>query len=208
METKFCNACQKNHPATLEFFPPSKVTKSGLSSYCRPCQYKKNEDWRKRNRDKARECARKWREKNAEKEYFRLAMARVLNPERQRARVRKSYYKNHAKRLAARRRYFLAHREKERAYGREYSKTHPCPIAQKEKSARKRAKAQGVTIDQVDYEKILASNGMICHICKATIQRKDLVFDHVIPMCKGGPHNESNILPAHYECNRKKGKKI
>ena len=112
---KTCPKCKTGYEASAEFFPPSKINKDGLHSYCRKCQYAMNLEWRAKNKDRAREIARAWREKNQEKEYLRLKAQRENNPERARERVRKSYYKNHAKRLAARRLYHINNLEKERA---------------------------------------------------------------------------------------------
>ena len=32
-------------------------------------------------------------------------------------------------------------------------------------------------------------------------------FDHIIPLCKGGPHSLENVHLVHPECNRAKGRK-
>jgi hypothetical protein len=67
----------------------------------------------------------------------------------------------------------------------------------------------GSQVGPVDYEAILAEHGMVCHICGAGIPaRRDLNYDHVIPLTRGGAHVQENILPAHKFCNQSKGNKL
>jgi 5-methylcytosine-specific restriction endonuclease McrA len=63
--------------------------------------------------------------------------------------------------------------------------------------------------DRVDYAKILAEHGMVCHICQRDIDSWDnLHFDHVIPLARGGPHTEGNVRPSHALCNQRKHAKL
>lgn len=201
---KTCPKCERVLPATLGNFPPGKQSKDGLATYCRPCQYAANKAWRRTHPDKAREVSRKWREANAEKEQERLRRQRLENPEAARARVRKSYYKHREKRLAARKEYRAKNLDKENACAKEYRRLNPPSLIAKERIGRKRAIALGLRFEVLDYSLILAERGSVCHICGAVIDRLDLVFDHVIPLSRGGPHLRDNIKPAHYVCNRKK----
>lgn len=59
--------------------------------------------------------------------------------------------------------------------------------------------------------RVLFSKGFNCGICGGLISldspRTDplgLVFDHIVPVSKGGVHNYSNIQPAHNSCNSQK----
>ena len=63
--------------------------------------------------------------------------------------------------------------------------------------------------------RVLFSKGFNCGICGGLISldspRRDplgLVFDHIIPVSKGGSHSYSNIQPAHYSCNSQKGARV
>jgi hypothetical protein len=67
----------------------------------------------------------------------------------------------------------------------------------------------GSQTGDVDYAEILAIHGMVCHICDGEIpSRAALNFDHVIPLTRGGPHVQENILPSHKTCNVSKGNKL
>jgi len=75
--------------------------------------------------------------------------------------------------------------------------------------ARRRRQKQETAAEPVDYQAILAEFGMVCHLCGHVIASwKDLNFDHVIPLARGGPHTYDNIRPAHERCNKSKGAKL
>ena len=63
--------------------------------------------------------------------------------------------------------------------------------------------------------RVLFSKGFNCGICGGLISldapRTDplgLVFDHIVPVSKGGAHSYSNIQPAHHSCNSQKSVKV
>lgn len=63
--------------------------------------------------------------------------------------------------------------------------------------------------------RVLFSKGFNCGICGGLISldspRTDplgLVFDHIVPVSKGGAHSYSNIQPAHHSCNSQKSAKV
>ena len=63
--------------------------------------------------------------------------------------------------------------------------------------------------------RVLFSKGFNCGICGGLISldspRTDplgLVFDHIVPVSKGGAHRYSNIQPAHHSCNSQKSAKV
>jgi 5-methylcytosine-specific restriction endonuclease McrA len=59
----------------------------------------------------------------------------------------------------------------------------------------------------VDFARILAEYGPVCHICGDDIE-DDLEFDHVVPLSRGGAHAEENIRPSHEACNHWKGTRL
>lgn len=74
---------------------------------------------------------------------------------------------------------------------------------------------KGGDIEVVYPWRVLFSKGFNCGICGGLISldapRNDplgLVFDHIIPVSKGGSHSYSNIQPAHFSCNGQKGAKV
>lgn len=71
-------------------------------------------------------------------------------------------------------------------------------------ATRRRARMLASSMGYVDYARIVATHGTICHICGKEIPKGNLEFDHVIPLARGGAHTEENIRPAHKKCNRRK----
>ncbi len=58
---------------------------------------------------------------------------------------------------------------------------------------------------QIVRERILDRDGRKCNRCGNT---ESLEIDHVIPLSKGGRHNENNFQVLCKSCNRKKSNKI
>lgn len=91
--------------------------------------------------------------------------------------------------------------EESRRRARDYAKTHP--ETKRAVEARRQERLRRSQDERIDYEKVLAEHGMVCHICWWDItSRDDLHFDHVVPLARGGTHTYDNIKPAHSGCNR------
>lgn len=114
------------------------------------------------------------------------------NPEPVLERQRRAYDLNPVKKNEQSRRSYALHKETHRAA-----------------QARRRARTQRTFYEEVNHEAILARDGRWCHICQKPIEaHQKLVFDHVVPLARGGPHAEFNIKPAHFVCNARKGTKF
>jgi 5-methylcytosine-specific restriction endonuclease McrA len=46
-----------------------------------------------------------------------------------------------------------------------------------------------------------------CQYCAIKLPITELTFDHVVPVCQGGPTNWENVVTCCKECNSKKGPK-
>lgn len=106
-----------------------------------------------------------------------------------------SYVRHRRKRLVSHRQWQSANRERWRMLSRS-----GC--------ARRRGRIYGTRTEAVDYERICRRDGMRCHICKRQVKKKDLHFDHVVPLAAGGEHVETNIAVSHAKCNTSKGSKV
>lgn len=51
---------------------------------------------------------------------------------------------------------------------------------------------------------LIRSKGQ-CYWCKKYVGIKKLTQDHVIPLSRGGSHDESNVVAACGPCNSRKG---
>lgn len=125
------------------------------------------------------------------------------------AHVRQMYWANHEKELARGRAYRARPEAKAKALERQRRWRAENPEKAKEKVRRYQARKRGATVEPVDYEAIIKRDGLRCHICGKKIRsRKDLHFDHIIPLSKGGKHSMDNIACAHAACNLRKNDKV
>lgn len=159
-------------------------------------EYKKR-DREARPEDYAR-WKREWEARNRDKIRERLRTFRKENPERVKA---------YAAKFAA------AHPERVKEIKRASRRRHP--EKSRETCRRRAAQKKGATVEKVDLQAILARDGWTCGICGESIDPshkfphlKSLVYDHVIPLSRGGPHSAANLQPAHLQCNCIKGDRL
>ena len=147
------------------------------------------------------EQQRRWKARNPGKRYPRSEAAKV----KARARERQWRKANPDKVRAQSRAWALANPEKcrrssaqwalkNRAKGREYA-------------ARRRALKRGAecrTVTQRDLMGLLRIHGGLCVYCKTAPFE---VWDHVVPLARGGRHAIGNLAPACAKCNRSKWSK-
>lgn len=52
---------------------------------------------------------------------------------------------------------------------------------------------------------VMARDGLICGICRLTVEPGDMHIDHVLPVARGGTNVLENLQVAHSLCNQSKG---
>lgn len=65
---KTCTKCNKEYPATPEYFPVRKSRSSGLQSECRKCHRKRAREYYQLNKESCLAMNRKWVRENREKD--------------------------------------------------------------------------------------------------------------------------------------------
>jgi 5-methylcytosine-specific restriction endonuclease McrA len=124
-----------------------------------------------------------------------------------------------ARRKAALQRYAEKHPDRLRESQRKYKEKHPEKRAQTKanwiakqtkeyfrlKSHKRRATAVG-KISKGISKKLLELQKNKCAICKCNIKHK-FEIDHVVPLVRGGPHEDANLQLLCPDCNRSKGAK-
>lgn len=149
-----------------------------------------------RNRDQVRKKARAHYKANAKAENERTRRWREANPERHAELQRQWREANPEHRAALYRKWVADNPERAREI-------------QRDKSGRRRARMAATAVGPIDYARIVAEFGMVCHICGGEIgSMSHLDFDHVVPIARGGGHVQENLLPSHSSCNRRKGAKL
>lgn len=107
--------------------------------------------------------------------------------------------------------YYAAHREEQRAIHSSWSAAHPVECAAF--SAKKRALKRSATIGDPKaiaavYRRARENKTIRCYLCGKLIPLGERHVDHIIPLCKGGPHTASNLGITCAKCNMKKGAKL
>jgi 5-methylcytosine-specific restriction endonuclease McrA len=72
--------------------------------------------------------------------------------------------------------------------------------------ARRRERMEGPGVSQAYLQGLWVKQGGRCAICGGSMVEWEV--DHVIPLARGGRHEESNVQLAHPKCNRRKGAKL
>mgnify|MGYP001583955538 CR=1 FL=1 len=222
-----CTKCQKEYPATLEYFGKEKNTKLGLTSICKFCKKKKYESNIEENRENRRnyykvhkeELIKKATEYNVTHEDDRkiyLKLWRIKNQQKikeyrllhndQLVRNKKEYRMNNRGLTSTyKRRYKEQNKEKVLSYQRDYYSRNK-DIFRIDRIRRK-SNAKGLisAFLRVDWEFCKSFFGNSCAYCGEKVQL--LTQDHVIPITKGGNYTKDNIFPACPNCNSKKHNK-
>ncbi len=114
----------------------------------------------------------------------------------------------------AAKKYRLTHREKQRQqakvfrethpeYKKEYRKTHALEI--RAATEKRRTLLRGGNVTKIDLLTIIERDKMVCGICHKKVARRDLSFDHIIPISRSGNHTSDNLQVAHLRCNLVRG---
>lgn len=75
-------------------------------------------------------------------------------------------------------------------------------------SQRRRAKQAQAAVGDVDFKRIWKRDRGVCYLCGRSVDKKDVHYDHVIPLSRGGAHSEENLRVTHGRCNLIKGAKL
>ncbi len=195
---KRCSACEKELPATTEFFGSSKKGKYGLRSWCKACCRKKRKAYlscpevQKHNHD----VRKTYLQRPDAKERARLAEQK----RRQRPEVR-AYQQSYEKT----KRTHSGYREKERIRSRTryYQPNGKEKALAKNHTRRARKLNNGGTHTAQDVQTQYERQRGKCYYCKTKVGKKYHV-DHIIPLARGGSNGPENIVIACSTCNLSK----
>ena len=173
--TKWCAGCMAAKPCSE--FRARKGVADGLQPRCKSCQGEYQRRYYQANREKRKRQAAEWYAANAE---------------RRREQNRAWYAANKARSYANSRAWIEANRE-----------------AYTEVMRRRRARIAAVTVGDVDLDALWTG---ACGICQMPMDRElkhpdpmSKSVDHIVPISRGGTHEQSNLQWAHLVCNISKG---
>lgn len=222
METITCKKCEVAQDSS-EFY---KNVKGYWTRECKTCKAKRQVVWRAEHREHAREAARihqrkymaanpekaaasqkKYYDNNAEKRREHRRKYYWANPDAAREAVKKAYRLNPEVRREYAKQWRLRNLERAKAKNKKWIINNPDKIKllKQQYYGRRKAWKLGNGFERFSLTEILKRDGYKCHICGRRVAKKNLSFDHLIPLSKGGAHTKTNIAVAHLLCNVKRG---
>ena len=227
---KICPDCGITKPASD--FHRSRRSKSGLVTYCKPCQRARLADYRSRNPSKSAEWIRKWRAENphlakkawdasyaarAQSEAYkatarrRAEKYRIEHPEKVKSSGEKFRLKNAEKLRDSKAAWYRKNADSVISRVREYRKANAekSRLWQAAHQARRRValKRSGGRFTADDVQNLLSMQRGLCAYCGASLSG-GYHIDHRVPLSKGGENNRHNLDLLCPRCNLSKGSKL
>jgi len=222
MRTIICGKCEVAQDSS-EFY---KNGKGYWTRECKTCKAKRQVKWRAENREHAREAQRihqrKYAAANPEKcaasqrKHYNANAAKLrqarrdyywANPEAAREAVKKAYWANPELRREYSRQWRLKNLKRANRKRIQWGIDNPDKekILKQQYYGRRKAWKFGNGFEKFSLKEILKRDGYKCHICGRRVAKKNLSFDHLIPLSRGGSHTKANVAVAHLICNVKRG---
>ena len=193
-ESKVCTRCSLVKPLTDYCRDRSK--RDGLTSQCRACKTDLARAYRATDAGKASATAARKRFNEAHPERVRAASSAwwAKNPgyAAEHNRKRREMFPDEASN------YYRANRE-----------------AAFKRTARRRAAKREASVGVTDWTALWDSQGGRCGLCEEPIDRTlpypdplSASVDHIVPLSRGGAHEQANLQWTHLVCNLRKGTKL
>lgn len=228
---KTCARCREQLPASN--FYKNSSSKTGLSTYCKACSREKLRENRAKNPERTRAHGRNNMRRRRERDPEGVAdyqrAWRAANPDKVQAAKaaweKANYEKHRFHANVANRKWRAANRPKVRAYNATWAEANPDrvsakskrwrdahPITVRARKSRRRAMIRSVTVGDADLHILWMRQCGVCSLCGVRIDPSlawpdhgSKSVDHIVPLAKGGTHEQSNLAWAHLICNIRKG---
>lgn len=197
-EVKTCVKCGQVK-SSLEF-RKMRGSSDGLTSWCKDCNRFYQREWSRIRRQDDLEFAD--RQRTASREWHKRARKRLDAADR----LREIAKNAHDKRRSDPDRWAI-YTEGRQAYYQRRRVTKKYKLYRRLVEVKRRAEKYHVFVDaftEEDWSAILSRYDNRCAYCGGSGK---LEHEHVIPLCQGGAHASSNIVPACRSCNAHKGKR-
>jgi 5-methylcytosine-specific restriction endonuclease McrA len=180
---KECSKCKqiKNFDA----FSKRKGCKGGLDAQCKECKKAYYSEYYLKNSKKIIETARVWVSQNQKK--------------------RKKYYQENKERILKKQRKWRQENPEKFSVARKRAKIKRENTLKECKSKRKSTKKHKQYLKEIG---LYDGKNFFCYVSGKKLTSKNLSFDHVIPISRGGKDVEENILPMDLKLNLSKGNKF
>lgn len=212
---KHCPKCNKDLPATPEYFSRSKRNNDGLHSICKPCDSARSVAYQKANKERVNAKNRTWMKGKPGYETERKRKARLADPEKFKERTR-NYRESYPEKVKqSQDKWRINNLEKARRWAREYVKGNPDKARVVKLRYRARKKGLPDTFTRQQWENCLTYFMGCCAVCERPMNGffHKPHADHWIPIsnpdCPGTV--AQNIVPlcgGQDGCNQSKGGKL
>lgn len=223
MQTKICNKCRKEFPATTEYFHRDNHNKDGLFNTCKECRKTEKKNYMANNKEKIKQSSKEYYKANKlaikEKSHQRYlknkgkliaqSMAyRKSHPEyykhqkiyaeenkdKIKARIKKWYLANEDRCKAARKNYYKSHKGTLNAEMREHYQEHK--LYYDLKTLKRRAKGKNILSDLTKSQWEECLKFFDYKDAYTGLPMQVISKDHIIPLSKGGAFTKNNIIPC------------
>ncbi len=185
MRSKECRRCKETKSA--EEFSKSSRNKDGLISYCKECDSKYGKDWYARNKESNKQRSLKWAKENKEKFKEYQKKWDEENKEVRRRYQAKWYQENKKKVSANQKTWWDKNPDKRKLYKHKYY-------------GKLRDQLGEVSSDIIEKLRIEQDN--LCYYCDKKLDSWHL--EHMVPVSRGGLHDDSNLCLSCPSCNLRK----
>jgi 5-methylcytosine-specific restriction endonuclease McrA len=193
--SKVCTHCKTRR--SISHFPRRESNPDGKDGNCKICHRTRSSAWYTRVRNSVA-----FRLSNCTK----AVRWQQQNPEKRREITRRYYAKHRTKCRSRVERWRRQHFQEWKAWCYKHVRTPQFRMADniREHNRRTRIRGNGGILTPNDWALIVSRQDGRCNSCHKKV---DLAIDHVIPVCRGGSSDPSNIQGLCKPCNSKKGGK-
>lgn len=154
--------------------------------------------WRQDNPVKFKEGTERWRKANMEKHRHYGRQYKLRNREKVRASSLEYYRRTRDKNKNKRQEYHRKRWETDPEYRKRMYIAH----------MNRRARIKGSTVNPKSItsfiRRVKSMKTAVCYYCESRVPSKDIHFDHIIPLSKGGAHSIENLCTSCSHCNHSK----
>lgn len=199
VEEKQCSQC--NQWKSLSEFHECRKHQDGLQNTCKKCRT----DYYYDNREDRRAYLREHYIANCEA--IKTRVRHYYSTHREECLTRaKQYQEVHKAEISIRNmEYYKEHTEEIKAKTKAWSKTPKGKAASQFQKARRRLVQQTGDLTLQEWEALIGQYPT-CAYCGHPFDndKHRLSMDHIVPLSRGGPHTQSNVLPVCFACNSRK----
>lgn len=198
MNTKICKRCDKEFPATLEYFHKSPITEDGFHIYCKACRKITSKKWRAKYYQRTKE------EASATHKIYYAENKETISAQS------KAWYQAHKDRAkTCQQEYFKKNKEHIKQLRKRWTQNNTDRIrASWRKATGKRQKLLNSLVNNLTEDQWNACLKYFNNSCAYCGDNSNfLEKEHFIPLTKGGKLDSTNTIPACKKCNSSKSNK-